>query len=231
MGLLAVVTLGRVDARPHSAGGLAALCARDRRGVALTVKRALDVAGAVGGLLLCLPVLVVAAIAIRWESPGPALFVQTRCGQGGRPFRMWKLRSMVRDAESQRDLLEQHNAMSGPVFKMEDDPRVTRVGRWLRRFSIDEVPQLWNVLRGEMSLVGPRPPLPCEVEQYGPRERRRLEVKPGLTCTWQVSGRNQIDFERWVSMDLDYIDGWSLGRDLLLLIRTIPAVLRGVGAS
>jgi lipopolysaccharide/colanic/teichoic acid biosynthesis glycosyltransferase len=121
--------------------------------------------------------------------------------------------------------------MNGPVFKIRRDPRVTRVGRVLRRFSIDEVPQMWNVIRGEMSLVGPRPPLPSEVAQYGPYERRRLAVKPGLTCEWQVSGRNQIGFDEWVRLDIDYIENWSLSRDLWLLLRTIPAVARGVGAS
>jgi len=197
----------------------------------LAVKRAIDVLGAVLGLLLCLPVLAVAAVAIRMDSTGPVFFAQLRCGRGGRRFRMWKLRSMVNDAESQRSALEERNAMSGPVFKVEDDPRVTRVGRWLRRYSVDEIPQFWNVLRGDMSLVGPRPPLPCEVTQYGARERRRLEVKPGLTCTWQVSGRNQIDFDEWMAMDLDYIENWSLSRDLGLLLRTVPAVVSGSGAS
>jgi lipopolysaccharide/colanic/teichoic acid biosynthesis glycosyltransferase len=120
--------------------------------------------------------------------------------------------------------------MNGPVFKVESDPRVTRVGRWLRRLSLDETPQFWNVLCGEMSLVGPRPPLPCEVEEYGPRERRRLDVTPGITCTWQVSGRNEIGFDQWVDMDIEYIESWSLRSDLSLLLRTLPAVISGHGA-
>jgi lipopolysaccharide/colanic/teichoic acid biosynthesis glycosyltransferase len=138
---------------------------------------------------------------------------------------------MVEDAEETRGELLAANEMNGPVFKIRRDPRVTRVGRVLRRYSIDEVPQMWNVIRGEMSLVGPRPPLPSEVAQYGPYERRRLAVKPGLTCEWQVSGRNQIGFDEWVRLDIDYIENWSLSRDLWLLLRTIPAVARGVGAS
>ena len=194
------------------------------------LKRTVDVALSTVGLLLALPVIALAALAIRFDTPGPALFAQTRCGRNGRRFTMWKIRTMVDGAEQQREALEAQNRMSGPVFKLESDPRVTRVGRVLRRFSIDELPQLWNVLTGDMSLVGPRPPLPSEVAQYGARERRRLEVDPGLTCTWQVSGRNRVDFDDWIRMDLDYIDGWSLLRDLALLAKTVPAVVRGDGA-
>ena len=194
-------------------------------------KRAIDLVGAVFGLLVAAPVLALAALAIRLDSPGPILFRQVRAGRDGRPFSMWKLRTMVEDAEETRGELLAANEMNGPVFKIRRDPRVTRVGRVLRRFSIDEVPQMWNVIRGEMSLVGPRPPLPSEVAQYGPYERRRLAVKPGLTCEWQVSGRNQIGFDEWVRLDIDYLENWSLSRDLWLLLRTIPAVARGVGAS
>ena len=214
------------DVHPRLAGeGLSRADAR------LWVKRAIDAVGASLGLLLSAPLLALAAVAIRLDSPGPVFFVQTRCGQGGRMFRMWKLRSMSVDAESRRDALAHRNDLRGPVFKMRDDPRVTRVGRWLRRSSIDEIPQFWNVLRGEMSLVGPRPPLPREVLLYGPREWRRLDVKPGLTCIWQVSGRNDIDFDEWVAMDLHYIENWSLFTDLALLLRTLRAVLSGTGAS
>jgi lipopolysaccharide/colanic/teichoic acid biosynthesis glycosyltransferase len=138
---------------------------------------------------------------------------------------------MYVDAQKRLDEVRAQNMMAGPVFKMKDDPRVTRVGRFIRRFSLDELPQLWNVLRGDMSLVGPRPPMPGEVSMYERRDRRRLSMRPGLTCTWQVSGRNDIkDFEDWVRLDLDYIDNWSLSRDFALLCRTIPAVLFGTGA-
>jgi lipopolysaccharide/colanic/teichoic acid biosynthesis glycosyltransferase len=181
-------------------------------------------------LLLALPILIVAAIAIRLDSRGPVLFRQTRVGQGGRPFSMWKLRSMVDGAEAQIDGLLHRNEMDGPVFKMRRDPRITRVGSVLRRFSLDELPQLWNVLRGDMSLVGPRPPLPCEVASYGLYERRRLSVKPGLTCEWQVSGRNKIGFEEWMRLDVAYADNWSIRGDLWLLVRTVPAITRGTGA-
>ncbi len=196
---------------------------------ALLVKRALDIALAAIGLLLLAPVMAVVALWIRRDG-GPALFVQERVGLHGRRFTLYKLRSMVPDAESHRDALLPLNEMSGPVFKLRTDPRVTRIGAWLRRTSLDEAPQLFNVLRGDMSLVGPRPPLPEEVARYAPWQWRRLSVRPGLTCTWQVSGRSDVDFDRWVDLDLAYIDAWSLRGDLLLLLRTIPAVLRGTGA-
>ncbi len=198
----------------------------------LAVKRAIDIAGSIALLLLCAPLLGLAALAIRLSSPGPVLFRQLRCGLHGRRFEMLKLRTMVPDAERRLAELLDQNEMQGPVFKLRDDPRVTRVGRILRRTSIDELPQLVNVLRGDMSLVGPRPPVPGEVSLYAISERRRLSMRPGITCTWQVSGRNLIrDFEEWVELDLDYIDNWSLSRDVELLLRTIPAVLRGTGAK
>jgi exopolysaccharide biosynthesis polyprenyl glycosylphosphotransferase len=197
----------------------------------ISVKRGIDIAGSAILLLLAAPILAIAALAIRLTSQGPVLFRQVRCGLHGRRFEMLKLRTMVVDAEAQQAELQAQNEMSGPVFKLDDDPRVTRVGHWLRRFSIDELPQLFNVLRGEMSLVGPRPPVPSEVSLYEVSDRRRLSMRPGLTCTWQVSGRNLIrDFDEWVKLDLDYIDNWSLTRDLELLLRTIPAVLLGTGA-
>ena len=159
------------------------------------------------------------------------MYRQTRLGKNGRPFPLFKLRSMVQDADALREQLLTRNEMSGPVFKIAKDPRVTSVGAWLRRWSIDELPQLWNVLRGDMSLVGPRPPLPHEVDQYAARDRRRLSVRPGLTCLWQISGRNQIDFSDWVALDLYYIDNWSLSLDLWILLCTPLAVIRKVGAS
>src|SRR5690606_10927895 len=147
-------------------------------------------------------------------------------GLHGREFIMYKFRSMVVNAEAMLESLRDKNEVDGPVFKIRHDPRITRVGRFLRKTSLDELPQLWNVLKGEMSLVGPRPPLPSEVAQYAPWQRRRLSVKPGLTCTWQVEGRNQASFEEWVRMDLEYIDRWGLWLDIKLLFKTIPAVLR-----
>jgi exopolysaccharide biosynthesis polyprenyl glycosylphosphotransferase len=199
--------------------------------LALATKRALDVVGASCVLLLTAPVLLAAAIAIKLTSPGPVLFRQQRCGLHGRRFEMLKLRTMVDDAEGRRADLAHLNEMDGPVFKVKADPRITSVGRLLRRFSLDELPQLFDVLRGHMSLVGPRPSLPSEVAEYQTFERRRLSMRPGLTCLWQVSGRNEIGFDDWVRLDLEYIDTWSLAGDLQLLLRTLPAVLRGHGAS
>ena len=199
--------------------------------LALAVKRAVDVLGASLGLLLAAPVLLAAAAAIKLSSPGPVLFRQVRCGLHGRRFEMRKLRTMVHDAELRRGELAHLNEMDGPVFKVKDDPRVTEVGRLLRRFSLDELPQLFDVLRGHMSLVGPRPSLPSEVAEYQTFERRRLSMRPGLTCLWQVSGRNEIGFDDWVRLDLEYIDTWSLTGDVRLLLHTLPAVLRGRGAS
>jgi lipopolysaccharide/colanic/teichoic acid biosynthesis glycosyltransferase len=158
------------------------------------------------------------------------LFRQTRCGLYGRRFTLYKFRTMVEGAEERLAELQHLNEMDGPVFKSRRDPRVTRLGRLLRKFSLDELPQLWNVLRGDMSLVGPRPPIPDEVARYERWQRRRLSMKPGLTCLWQVSGRNELTFEEWMRLDLEYIDNWSLWLDLKIALKTIPAVLRGRGA-
>jgi lipopolysaccharide/colanic/teichoic acid biosynthesis glycosyltransferase len=197
----------------------------------LALKRGIDILGSAVGLLLLSPVLIAAAIAVKVSSPGPVFYLSERVGRDGRPLRMAKFRSMVHGAHDSRATHHHLNIHdSGPVFKIRDDPRVTRVGRFLRRCSIDELPQLWNVLRGDMSLVGPRPPLPEEFLHYGPREQRRLDVKPGITCIWQVSGRSDLDFETWVDMDLAYIDSWSLRLDARLLGRTVAAVLSGRGA-
>jgi exopolysaccharide biosynthesis polyprenyl glycosylphosphotransferase len=195
----------------------------------LAVKRAVDLVGATVGLLLSAPVMALAALGIRLTSPGPILFRQTRCGLNGRPFQMLKLRTMHSGAETSLAALLALNEMDGPVFKLRCDPRVTPFGRFLRRFSLDELPQLWNVLRGDMSLVGPRPAMPAEVAQYETTVRRRLSMRPGLTCLWQVSGRNQIGFDEWVRLDLRYIDTWSLGNDVRILLKTVPAVLSGSG--
>jgi exopolysaccharide biosynthesis polyprenyl glycosylphosphotransferase len=197
----------------------------------LVFKRLVDIAGAALGLLVLGPlVMLPAALAIRLTSPGSILFRQRRSGLHGRQFTMHKFRSMVDNAEMLRVELETFNEMTGPVFKMTGDPRVTPVGRFLRKSSIDELPQLWNVLVGDMSLVGPRPPIPSEVQQYDPWQRRRLSMKPGLTCLWQISGRNTIAFDQWMKLDLQYIDNWSLWLDFKILTRTIPVVLSGLGA-
>jgi exopolysaccharide biosynthesis polyprenyl glycosylphosphotransferase len=198
--------------------------------VARGAKRTIDILGSSMALLVFAPALGVAALAIRLTSPGPVIFRQTRLGKNGRPFQVLKLRSMVVDAEARWKELAGRNEMNGPVFKVRNDPRVTGVGRILRMWSLDELPQLWNVLRGEMSLVGPRPPLPHEVDQYESSDRRRLSVRPGITCLWQISGRNHIQFADWVEMDLYYIDHWSLPLDLWILLRTPLAVLRRDGA-
>jgi lipopolysaccharide/colanic/teichoic acid biosynthesis glycosyltransferase len=196
----------------------------------LAVKRTIDLVVSTVLLALLLPLLLLVALAIGVSSRGPILFRQRRMGRNGVLIGMFKFRSMRRDAHDGRDELAHLNEATGPVFKIRNDPRVTRVGRLIRRWSIDELPQLVNVLLGQMSLVGPRPPLPEEYETYGSRERRRLSVKPGLTCIWQVSGRSEVDFETWVAMDLEYISSWSLALDLKLLAQTVPAVVRGRGA-
>ncbi len=199
--------------------------------LALAIKRGVDIAGAAVGLMLATPVIAAAAAAIKLTSPGPVLFHQVRCGVNGRRFMMPKLRTMVVDAEALQDQLEHLNEMDGPVFKMKDDPRVTTVGHFLRRSSIDELPQLWSVLVGDMSLVGPRPPIPSEVVQYQGSERRRLSMRPGLTCLWQVSGRNDVQFDEWMRLDLEYIDTWSMSQDMRILLRTVPQVLFARGSS
>lgn len=195
------------------------------------LKRAIDVAGAAAGLIVLSPLLLLVAALVKATSAGPVFFGQLRVGRNGRMFRMLKFRSMVMDAEKvQRELLDA-NEQEGPVFKIRCDPRITRVGAFIRRYSIDELPQLWNVLVGDMSIVGPRPPILREVQQYKPWQRRRLSVRPGLTCFWQVSGRNAIGFDEWMKLDLRYVDQWSVGTDLRLILRTIPVVLTGSGAS
>ncbi len=197
----------------------------------LLLKRTQDIVLAGVLLVLALPVLAALAALIRLSSSGAVLFRQTRCGRNGRLFTLYKFRTMTADAEGRRREIEHLNEMDGPVFKARNDPRVTRSGRLLRKFSLDELPQLWNVLKGDMSLVGPRPPIPEEVAQYERWQRRRLAMKPGLTCLWQISGRNELDFEQWMKLDLAYIDNWSPWLDLKILLRTIPVVLSGKGAS
>lgn len=199
--------------------------------VPLAVKRSIDISVSILLATLGLPVIALIALAIKLSQGGAVLYSQTRCGLNGRRFTLYKFRTMVEGADrAQQDLLHL-NEMDGPVFKVRNDPRVTPLGRFLRRFSLDELPQLWNVLRGDMSLVGPRPPIPDEVRRYQRWQRRRLSMKPGLTCLWQISGRNQIDFERWMHLDLEYIDSWSPWLDMKILLKTVPAVLSGRGAS
>jgi exopolysaccharide biosynthesis polyprenyl glycosylphosphotransferase len=195
----------------------------------LFVKRAIDLVGSAALLVVSAPLIAIAAVAIHLSSPGPILFRQIRCGQYGRPFTMFKLRTMEADAESHQAELMAENEMTGPVFKIRNDPRITSVGRFLRRLSLDELPQFWNVLRGDMSIVGPRPPLPHEVAEYATFDRRRLSMRPGITCLWQVGGRNNVDFDGWVKLDLEYIDTWSLLNDFKIMLRTLPAVFRGTG--
>lgn len=193
-------------------------------------KRAFDLVFACLLLLLAAPFMLLAALLIKLTDRGPVFFKQVRVGEGGRYFWCYKFRSMCVDAEARKHLLLHLNEASGPVFKMKRDPRITPIGAILRKLSIDELPQLFNVLRGEMSVVGPRPPLPSEVAQYGERARQRLGVAPGLTCLWQINGRSNVSFERWVELDLLYIETMSFGSDVRIVLKTIPAVLFGSGA-
>src|SRR5262245_15436538 len=193
-------------------------------------KRALDVIGAALALVVLSPVLLVLAIIVRLTTHGPVFYRSKRIGRGGREFTFYKLRSMVKDAHAKRGHPTPLNEAHGPVFRIGRDPRITPIGRFMRSTSLDEVPQFWNVLRGDMSLVGPRPPIPEEVAQYEPWQLRRLDVRPGLTCLWQISGRSRIGFQEWMRLDLEYIRHRSLKLDLKILLRTIPAVLSREGA-
>ncbi len=196
-----------------------------RRGYA-AVKRMMDVSGALLGILLFFPIGFIIAVLLKLESPGASIFFkQTRIGKDGEPFRMYKFRSMIQGAEEKLEGLLQQNEIKGAMFKMKDDPRVTRVGRWIRKTSLDELPQLWNVVRGEMSLVGPRPSLPREVAQYARRDRLRLTATPGCTGLWQVSGRNGMSFEQMVELDLYYIEHSSIWFDLKLILKTFRVIL------
>jgi exopolysaccharide biosynthesis polyprenyl glycosylphosphotransferase len=198
--------------------------------IRLLVKRLTDIAAAAAGLVVLAPFMAVISILIRLTSPGPAIFRQVRCGLNGRRFLFYKFRSMCQNAEELKPALEHLNTRE-TVFKIPHDPRLTSVGRYLRKFSIDEWPQLWNVLRGDMSLVGPRPAVPSEVDRYQRWQRRRLRMRPGLTCLWAISGRDNVDFETWMKMDMQYIDNWSLALDWKILLQTIPRVIVGHGAN
>ena len=198
----------------------------------LILKRMLDILIAGSFIIILSPFLLILAVLIKLTSPGPVFFLQRRMGLNGRRFTLYKFRTMIQDAERKLDELMKYNEMTGPAFKMTNDPRLTSAGRFLREFSIDEFPQLWNVLIGHMSLVGPRPPLPREVAHYQSWQRRRLSMRPGITCLWQISGRNRItDFDEWMRLDLEYIDNWSLWLDFKILFQTVPAVLMRVGAK
>ncbi len=198
--------------------------------IAIVAKRALDFIMAVLLLTLALPLMLLVAMLIEGTSQGPVFYKQVRCGLYGRKFALMKFRTMIEGAEDRLWEIKHLNEMGGPVFKMRNDPRVTPLGRVLRKLSIDELPQLWNVIKGEMSMVGPRAPLPEEVRYYSLKQRRRLSVKPGITCLWQVSGRSDVNFHQWMALDLQYIDNWSFWLDMQIMLKTIPVVLTGRGA-
>ena len=205
------------------------LSSKPQKEFELLIKSLMDYVISFMLLILLSPLMIAIAFGIKLTSKGPVFFTQERNGLGGRKIQMMKFRTMVANAEKLKDKIEQDNEVDGPVFKIAKDPRITPFGAFLRKTSLDELPQLFNILKGEMSLVGPRPPIPAEVEQYETWQRRRLAMKPGLTCIWQVSGRNNIDFNSWMKMDLEYIDRWSIWLDIKLLLMTIPAVLFGTG--
>jgi len=222
--------IGKIDFGELDGIPLLTLSTTPQKTDLLFIKRLLDILTSLIALFLISPILLATAIVIWIDSSGPILFKQKRVGLNGRTFTFYKFRSMVKDAEQIRSRFGHLNEMSGPVFKIREDPRLTKVGKFIRKYSIDELPQLFNVLKGDMSLVGIRPPIPEEVEKYEGWQRRRLSMKPGITCIWQVRGRNQVDFDQWMKMDLHYIDSWSLKLDLKLLFKTIPAVLFKKGA-
>jgi len=202
----------------------------DKQLFRLIIKTYFEFIITLGIMIVFLPILICTPVFIKLSSNGPVFFSQERVGYHGRKFKLLKFRTMESDAESRLDELMNLNEQSGPVFKIDNDPRITGVGKFLRKFSLDELPQLYNVIRGDMNLVGPRPPLPAEVKQYKPEWRKRLNMKPGITGLWQVSGRNDIiNFEDWVALDLQYIDNWSLKLDLMIIFKTIPHMFRGSG--
>ena len=195
------------------------------------VKRALDIIISALGMILLAPVFLAIAIAVKLSSPGPVFFSQVRVGRYGRHFNFYKFRSMRQDAEALKDgLKKQNESKDGVIFKMKDDPRITKVGRFLRRTSLDELPQLWNVFIGDMSLVGPRPPVPSEVQEYTLEDRKRLDVIPGITCLWQIKGRSEIPFHEQVRLDKEYILAPGIWKDIVILLKTIPAIIGGKGA-
>jgi exopolysaccharide biosynthesis polyprenyl glycosylphosphotransferase len=193
-------------------------------------KRVFDLGVSLFGLVLLLPVIPIIAIMIKLDTPGPVFFQQDRVGRGDRIFKFYKFRSMYRKAAQEKKELETMNEQDGPIFKVKSDPRITSVGKFLRRSSLDEIPQIFNVIKGDMSIVGPRPPLPSEVEHYQPWHRRRLEVTPGITCLWQISGRSHLSFNEWMRLDMEYLKNRSFKTDLSIFLKTIPAVIARKGA-
>jgi len=219
-----------IDAAVHNLAEPLTLSAAWRNPFYLAIKRAFDITLSAILLLLLSPVFLVLAVAVKLSSAGPIFYRWKVVGRGGRPFTGYKFRSMVANADALRNKLASRNEMTGPMFKITDDPRITRIGRWLRKYSLDELPQLYSVLKGEMSLVGPRPPLETEYAQFTEYQKQKIAVKPGITCLWQVSGRNDIsDFDEWVRLDLEYIRRWSLALDFSILMRTVGAVFSGSG--
>jgi exopolysaccharide biosynthesis polyprenyl glycosylphosphotransferase len=215
----------------HTIGGFPVMQLHDQpiRGMAIATKRIIDILIATAGLVLTAPFLAVLAFLVRFDSPGPAFYAAERVGYKGQKFLCRKLRTMFVDADKQKDALRKENGRDGPAFKMKNDPRVTRLGRWLRKFSLDELPQLWNVLRGDMSMVGPRPHPVDDFTRYSVEHLRRLDVKPGLTGLWQVTARQDPSFETNLALDLEYIENWSTWLDLEILFRSLPEILRGKG--
>ncbi|PZE20877.1 sugar transferase [Paenibacillus xerothermodurans] len=223
--VMSTVQIGNINSLP-----VVTLVKTPMRGLGLVTKRFIDILASALAIILVAPVFLMTAVAIKLDSKGGIIYKQQRIGKNGKPFYMYKFRSMVSNADSLLTQLESHNEADGIAFKMKDDPRVTTVGRFIRKYSIDELPQLFNVLIGNMSLVGPRPPLPNEVEHYGDWEWRRLEVLPGITGLWQVSGRSDLSFNQWMHLDIYYIENWSIAFDIKILLKTIPVVLKGEGA-
>jgi len=200
-------------------------------GFSYAAKRAIDIVGSLAGMVLLSPLLLAIAAAVKFTSPGPVIFTQTRVGRYGRHFKFYKFRSMRQDAEARKaELISKNESKDGVIFKMKDDPRITKVGKFLRRTSLDEMPQLWNVFIGDMSLVGPRPPVPSEVAEYTLEDRKRLDVIPGITCLWQINGRSEIPFNEQVRLDKEYILAPGFWKDVKILLKTIPAILGGKGA-
>lgn len=217
-------------ARQDDAGAVAGDVVLNDTFAYIAGKRLFDLSVGLLVFVFVIPIVPLIALMIKLDSPGPVFYRQDRIGRGGRPFRFYKFRSMYREADRRRTELESRNEQEGPVFKIKADPRITPVGQFLRRSSVDEIPQILNVLRGEMSIVGPRPPLPVEVARYQPWHRRRLDVKPGITCLWQIAGRSQIGFDEWMRLDMEYLRTRSLRTDLAIFLKTLPAVMARRGA-
>lgn len=223
--MMSTVQIGNINTLP-----VVTLVKTPMRGLGLCLKRIIDIFASCLILFLILPVFLITAVTIKLDSHGSIFYRQKRIGKNGKPFNMYKFRSMVSNADHLQKELEDKNEADGIAFKIKDDPRITKIGRFIRKYSIDELPQLFNVIKGDMSLVGPRPPLPHEVEFYGDWEWRRLEVTPGITGLWQVSGRSDLSFQQWISLDIYYIENWNIALDIKILLKTIPVVLKGEGA-